>query len=96
MRGVDVRGGTVPGAEQASLVHDETEFATHNPPMIVFPFLAYLGRAASLPYGVDQRDALAVRHPQHRRRCQKAGVHAVWALKSRAKRVRSGIWGNNG
>jgi hypothetical protein len=73
MRGVDVRGGTVPGADQALLVHDETEFVTHNPPMIAFPLLAYLGQAASLPHGVDQRDALAVRHPQQRRRCQKAG-----------------------
>ena len=65
MRVVDVGGGTVPGANQAPLVHDETELATDNPPMIAQALLADLGGAAPFAHGVDQLDPVGVRHPQH-------------------------------
>jgi hypothetical protein len=54
MRVLDIRYGADPGADQALLIQDETEFATYNPPMIALPFLANLGRATPFPDGVTR------------------------------------------
>jgi len=39
MRVVDVGRSAIPGTNQAPLVQDETQLATHNPPMIALAFL---------------------------------------------------------
>ena len=40
MRVMDISCRAVPGANQSSLVQDETQLATPNPPMIALPFFA--------------------------------------------------------
>jgi hypothetical protein len=72
MRAVDVRGGTIPGTDQALLVQDKAEFAANNPSMITFPFLAHLGRTTPFSHGVNHLDAIAVSDTQHGERCQTA------------------------
>lgn len=47
MRVVDVRGGTIPGTNQTSLIQYETHLATYNQPMIALASIT--GSASALP-----------------------------------------------
>ena len=96
IRVVDVRRGAVSGTDQAPLVQDNTELAAADPPLMALAFFANLRWATPFAHRMDQRNPICVYNAQHRWGRQKRVVHAVWVLKSHAKRVRSGTCGNKG
>ena len=63
----DIGRGTVPPHHQAILVHQQTEFAPDNPPMVGQTFATDLLRAASFAHRVDQLDPRGVHDAAHRR-----------------------------
>jgi hypothetical protein len=73
MRIMDIGRGTIPGTDQAPLVHDKTQLPPDNPPMIAVAFLANLRWAPPFPHGVNQLHPVGVRYAKHCRGGQKAG-----------------------
>lgn len=61
---LDIGRGTVPLGNEAPLVQDQTQFASHDPTVVGQPLFADLSDTVTFADGMDQLDPIGIGHPR--------------------------------